>query len=927
MAEQRDNIVIKRVQPTNAPDSSGKTETPRQERKSDKSPRQKMAEKREASPDAKKRQFRIIAILMACFAALLLVALISYTSRDEANTELSFHDIGGIIRGEEAVRAKADTTYNWLGILGAVLSNFLYNSTFGYSALTLPFLIVWWAKHLFVKQTIPQSVVKYTSTTLTLCVLFAGIMGTFQLITWMPEISREWSGAIGQFLSGVLSDIIGRIGSLLVLLCGVAITLIIGTDVDVDRLTVKARLLYGRLADTLEDFYRQTFHRSKPIETAETTVPEPKPAENRTQARPQARPVAAIDNEDTDEPARIIRRSVEIAQSQFPEPIIRPTEVEQPRSGHHPAVQRLIESGDLPPQAPVKQMTSYKDMPPQRIAQEDIPKTASNTAAGEAEVSNALRNAPQKPVPPPVEEKSLTVELHEPRSYEPQLKHIPKIHGTDEEIDYKPPTLDSLSQINENVQPVDKEELKRNARTLQEKLETFKIYIENLEVTPGPVVTQYEFVPAPGIKISQIENLTDDIALALKAKGIRIIAPVPGKGTVGIEIPNHNPSVVLFSSIIRSPKFHDSEFSLPLALGKTISGEVYCADLAKMPHLLIAGSTGSGKSVGINTLVMSLIYKMHPKDLKFVFIDPKKVEMSFYGLLHNHFLAVCPDLDETIITTPQNAVLVLQSIITEMERRYDILASVGQKNIKDYNTKVKEGKFRDTTNHAHRAMPYIVLVIDELADLMMTAAREVEEPITRLAQLARAVGIHLIVATQRPSVDVITGIIKANFPARIAYQVAQKVDSRTIIDMYGADQLLGNGDMLFLPGGFPKPLRIQNSYISTDEVEAICQFIGNQHGYTDPYLLPSVTSKNSGSKGGGGGDTSGRDDLFEEAARLIVRHQQGSVSLIQRRLKVGYSRAGRLMDELEAAGIVGPFDGSKARAVLLESEMELEAIL
>ena len=525
------------------------------------------------------------------------------------------------------------------------------------------------------------------------------------------------------------------------------------------------------------------------------------------------------------------------------------------------------------------------------------------------------------------DEPLLTLNVQDPivNTEDMSEKEIAKVQSMihDEEIDYDAPTLDLLTQQHEHVIKVDDEELKENARLLQEKLRTFKIEINDLQVTPGPVVTQYEFVPAAGIKISQIENLSDDIALALKARGIRIIAPVPGRGTVAIEIPNHNPSMVLFSSIIKSSKFHDVEQRLPLALGKTISGEVYCADLSKMPHLLIAGSTGAGKSVGINTVICSLLYKMHPKDLKFVIIDPKRVEMTYYGLLRNHFLALSPDVDEHIITMPQNAVAVLKSLCNEMMNRYDILAKVGQRNIVDYNTKLKEGKFKDSELELKK-LPYIVCVIDELADLMLTAGKEVEEPIIRLAQLARAVGIHLIIATQRPSVDVITGLIKANFPARISYQVASKIDSRTIIDGPGADQLLGNGDMLYLPGGAPKPVRIQNSFLSTDEVENICMHIANQQGYTTPYMLPTAIDKSSN---GGGGGSDSRDELFVDAARIVIRHQQGSTSLLQRYLKVGYARAARIMDELESAGIVGSPNGSKGREVYLESEMELETYL
>jgi S-DNA-T family DNA segregation ATPase FtsK/SpoIIIE len=410
----------------------------------------------------------------------------------------------------------------------------------------------------------------------------------------------------------------------------------------------------------------------------------------------------------------------------------------------------------------------------------------------------------------------------------------------------------------------------------------------------------------------------------LKAKGIRIIAPMPGKGTVGVEIPNHNPSLVTIRSIINSAKFRDSKATLPLAMGKSISGEVFVDDLAKMPHLLIAGSTGSGKSVGINTIITSLIYRLHPSDVKFVIIDPKKIELTLFKKLRSHYLAVSPDLDEEIITEANNAVLILKSVELEMENRYDRLAAAGVRNLADYNERFAAGRLHDSDTIKHRKIPYLIVIIDELADLMITAAKEVEEPIARLAQLARAVGIHLVVATQRPSVDVITGVIKANFPARIAYQVSSKIDSRTILDMNGADQLLGNGDMLYLPSGSPKPHRIQNAFISTDEVERVTNHIGKQKGYSAPFKLPSVLEKK---RQAGASASVSEDELFEEAGHIVVRHQQGSVSLLQRRLKVGYSRAARLIDELEAAGIVGQFDGSKAREVLVETEAELEVIL
>ncbi len=494
----------------------------------------------------------------------------------------------------------------------------------------------------------------------------------------------------------------------------------------------------------------------------------------------------------------------------------------------------------------------------------------------------------------------------------------------EENINYKKPGLDLLEPIQEEDFKVAEEELKRNAELLKEKLKLFDIDIEDITVTPGPVVTLYEIVPAPGVKISRIVGLEHDIALALAARGIRIIAPIPGKSAIGVEIPNAEASLVNAKSVLG--KISESKVELPVALGKTINGDVYVADLSKMPHLLIAGSTGSGKSVGINMLVASLLYAKMPSEVKLIMIDPKKIELSFYNKLRRHYLAVSPDLDEEIITSPQNAVLLLKSVEFEMEKRYDKLAKAGVRNIVDYNQKVTDPKRRpkDTDEIKHHPIPYLIVIIDELADLMITAGKEVEEPIARLAQLARAVGIHLVLATQRPSVNVITGVIKANFSARIAYQVATKIDSRTILDMNGAEQLLGKGDMLFLPTGSPKPIRIQNAFISTDEVEGLTDYIQKQPAFSKPFFLPSLYDKKKQSSSGFLSDL---DPMFEDAARVIVRHQQGSVSLLQRRLKLGYSRAARIVDQLEEAGIVGPNDGSKARTVLVENEEQLETIL
>ncbi len=525
---------------------------------------------------------------------------------------------------------------------------------------------------------------------------------------------------------------------------------------------------------------------------------------------------------------------------------------------------------------------------------------------------------------PEEEEEPKEEQDEKPRVVKITPKPISKTDSEEEEnIDYIFPSVELLD-VSKQTEIINDEELKANGEQLRAKLANFGIDLESVSVTPGPVVTLYELVPASDVKISRIVSLENDLALALSAKGIRIIAPIPGKGTIGVEIPNRNPSIVNIRSVINSSKFRESQAVLPLAMGKTISGEIFTDDLSKMPHLLIAGATGSGKSIGINSIIISLLYKLHPSDVKFIIIDPKKIELTPYKKLINHFLAVSSDFREDIVTSTENAVSILKSVEVEMEKRYDKLSKAGVRNIGDYNERIKQGRLTSTPEIKHSKMPYLVVIIDELADLMITAAREIEEPIARLAQMARSVGIHLVFATQRPSVDVITGVIKANFPARIAFQVASKTDSRTILDMNGADQLLGTGDMLYLPSGSPKPIRIQNVYISIDEVEAVVDHIAKQKGYSKPFKLPSIIEKR---KNGTSASADDRDELFEEAAYLVVRHQQGSVSLIQRRLKVGYSRAARMIDELEAAGIVGPFDGSKAREVLVENEEELLGIL
>ena len=487
--------------------------------------------------------------------------------------------------------------------------------------------------------------------------------------------------------------------------------------------------------------------------------------------------------------------------------------------------------------------------------------------------------------------------------------------------DYQLPTFDLLDDYDSDNILVTKEELEVNKNRIVETLDHYSISIIKIKATIGPTITLYEVVPAPGIRISKIKNLEDDIALSLSAIGIRIIAPIPGKGTVGIEVPNQNPNIVSMKSILTSERFRNNNFDLPFGIGKTISNDSFVADLAKMPHLLMAGATGQGKSVGLNAIIASLLYKKHPAELKFVLVDPKKVELNLYSRIERHYLAKLPDSEEAIITDTRKVVRTLNSLGIEMDNRYELLKDAQVRNIKEYNTKFIDRKLNPL--HGHRYLPYIVLVIDEFADLIMTAGKEIETPMTRLAQLARAIGIHLIIATQRPSVNIITGTIKANFPARIAFRVISKIDSRTILDAGGADQLVGRGDMLFSTGS--ELLRIQCAFIDTPEVEKVTSYIGAQRAYPDALHLPEFKDEEAEIKNDY--DPRERDELFEDAALIIVQTQQGSTSLLQRKLKLGYNRAGRIIDQLEAAGIVGPFEGSKAREVKVSSEMALEQYL
>ena len=572
---------------------------------------------------------------------------------------------------------------------------------------------------------------------------------------------------------------------------------------------------------------------------------------------------------------------------------------------------------------------SYEDPKPVEIELDPIEEKPLSSQPENVKLSSIKETAPMTEAATDIEEE-ITEHYHEP-AFEISNEHkeedeeyrgnINQPYNPRLDLEhYKFPTLDLLNSYGDHEPTIDMEEQNANKNRIIQVLRSFGIEISSIKASVGPTITLYEITPAEGVRISKIRNLEDDIALSLSALGIRIIAPIPGKGTIGIEVPNANPRIVPMSSILASKKFQETTFDLPVALGKTITNEVFMVDLTKAPHMLVAGATGQGKSVGLNAIVTSLLYKKHPSELKFVIIDPKKVEFAIYAPIEKHFLAKLPDASDAIITDVSKVVQTLNSLCVEMDTRYDLLRKAGCRNIKEYNAKFINRQLNP--ENGHRFMPYIVIIIDEFGDLIMTAGKEVELPICRIAQLARAVGIHAIIATQRPTTNIITGTIKANFPARVAFRVASMMDSRTILDRPGAQQLIGKGDMLYLQGN--DPVRVQCAFVDTPEVEKIAAYISRQQGYPTAFLLPEYVDENAESSSAADVDMNRLDPLFEEAARLVIYHQQGSTSLIQRKFSIGYNRAGRIMDQLERAGIVGPANGSKARDVLCMDENDLE---
>ena len=909
---------------------------------------------------------KIFAFLSLLILLFLTISVISYNKSDIERSSVSFIDLYGLFTGEPEILARQATTQNWLGLFGVFLSDMLINKTFGYPVIILLFLGMYLSTSLFRRNLDARKLVLNSLFWILTTFFISGFLGTIRGFSWLGEIPFEWCGLVGYFLAFVISSFMGSYGAFFLFLFAIFITIFYKLEFKVTDIIKYAYLssknyFDNRKTDENINTEVENNHDKNKVEskTDLQTSPEISNSNLQYQTKAEKKHVVIPLN-----PLEIVAENDDRIETRKEEPnkftpkihFIDPSKIALSNKQIEEELKK-----DYDPRWSDSNNESFEDEQPnfevsytENNSIQDIDGNQQNRDKNTEEIKIpenknfedikeiesiidefVSNNANKVETPVQSTQKTISIDIKEttPSIQSPsvlpckskleELKTMFYSEHSEFKIKYKFPSISNLIRTEVDT-GFDYAEFETNAKILQEKLETFKVYIENIEITPGPVVTLYEFVPAPGIKISRIESFADDIEMALKAKGVRIIAPMPGKGTVGVEIPNSKPKIVRFGDVVASERYRKTDARLPLAFGKTISGEVFIEDLTKMPHLLIAGATGTGKSVGINTIINSLLFAIHPQNLKFVIIDPKKVEMPQYRALSQHYLATSPDVESMIITNPKDAVLILKSCVIEMENRYEVLADAGQRNIVDYNKKIAEGKLRQSDKIKHAPMPYLVIIIDELADLMLTASKEIEEPITRLAQMARAVGIHLIVATQRPSVDVITGLIKANFPARLAYMTTSKIDSRTILDQQGAEQLLGAGDMLILPPGKPKPIRVQNAFITTEEVEKICEEIAQQEGYPEPYLLPTAVPEENEEKYI---DPNDRDPLFQEAARLVVSSRQASVSMLQRRMKIGFARAGRIMDELEAAGIVGSSRGSKTRDVLLESESELEAYL
>ncbi len=795
---------------------------------------------------------KLVGILCLFLALYLLIAFFSYLFTWQIDQDRVLRFSWRLLLESEQEMA------NWLGRLGAIISNMFFYWGFGLPSFVLVYLLSFTGLSLIRREPLGKHWPKYRMYLL-LMLVFSVFL---EFVTGQAEF--PWGGAFGDAVSAWLISFVGTAGMIVLLLFLVIGLIVWNVNPNFNEITPK-----GAVQDTQQ--YINNWFAGR--------LPNTKPAADSAAASARPRPEA-----------------------------LRPAQ-------QHPS--ESLEDGEGQEQAP-------SAASPKALASEPRPQMSFELVEGveveepetlTAENSELEIKSPgegnEQGGPPPIAAQQENRDHSEP--YDPTL----------ELSSYEFPVTSLLKDYSGQRVEIDRSELESNKEQIIETLLNYKIEITKIRATIGPTITLYEIVPAPGVRISKIKNLEDDIALSLAALGIRIIAPIPGKGTIGIEVPNRNKQMVSMREVLASDKFKRAKMDLPIAIGKTISNEVFVVDLAKMPHLLVAGATGQGKSVGINAILVSLLYKKHPSQLKLVLIDPKKVELFPYSQLENHFLSFLPNQEEPITTETNRVIHTLNSLCIEMDQRYNLLKKAAARNIREYNEKFVQRRLNP--NKGHRFLPFIVLVVDEFADMIMTAGKEVELPIGRLAQLARAVGIHLIIATQRPSVNIITGVIKANFPARIAFKVSSKVDSRTILDAGGADQLIGQGDMLLSVGG--EMVRLQGAFVDTPEVESVLEFIAEQRGYPEPYYLPEFHGDDEEISGAQGLTYADLDEMFEDAARLIVQNQHGSTSMIQRRLKLGYNRAGRIMDQLEALGVVGPSEGSKAREVLIYDEMELEKYL
>lgn len=825
------------------------------------------------------RKVEIVGIIVLAISVLLGLSILSYTPEDyQYARSISFMDLFNPDASSRLIQ-------NWLGPVGAYISHFLVYSLFGYTSFILALIVGYNGWHVFRHRPVKENG-WLTILSVWAMILFSTFIGWLNTNADFPDDS-VWSGSAGVAISRILQNITG-LGSIFILSVLMLVTLLLFWDRDLQKTIDSIKIWMDSMREKMESAREaREEKKAQRIAEREARIAEKKAA---IEAKKEEK---ETEKKEKDRQDKIKKR--QIAEAKAKEEAVKPVPsideiVEKSEEEDRERIQKEreeVQDLDTRPRAILEKTESEED--PEDEEGNDV-EVAIFKGKGDEEAG----------------EKDLD------KMNQEQAKEVPVIK-------YKFPTIDLLTTPPNEGNEVDLEEIKENKRIILDKLKRHKIEIVGINAIVGPTVTLYELEPAPDVKISKIESYSNDLKMATASKGLRMLTPIPGKSAVGIEVPNSTRETVYIKQVINTKKFVETEMTLPVAFGKTIENEVFMLDLTKMPHLLVAGATGSGKSVGINTIITCLLYKCHPDNLKFVMIDPKKIELSLYRNIQNHFLAMLPDADEPIITDTSKALDTLNSVCKEMDDRYDLLKMAMVRDIKAYNAKYKEGDLEEDLGHRH--LPYIVVIIDELADLMMTAGKQIEEPIARIAQLARAVGIHMVVATQRPSVNVITGTIKANFPARAAYQVASKVDSRTILDMGGADQLIGMGDMLFTNGA--GMTRIQNAFVSTDEVERINAFIGEQAGYKEPFHLPIIHEDNSGIPD----PLDDIDDMFEAAAKVVILHQQGSVSLLQRKLKIGYNRAGRIIDQLFNAGIVGPYQGSTARDVLIQDEDELQEIL